>query len=266
MFRQNPQPFRLLKVSQSVASGQNTYDHSEMASFETSLVQGVAKYYLPHRVKNEYVLIGSSRLFNTDTFADLKVFIGNKEVPAHSSVLACQSEYFATALRVPLLESRTKEFRFVEGSPYAYWRVFQYIYRGSYADETLQEFDTQGIVPFCYRITLTCTDDEELVRHVRVYALADYFGIKGLKNHALSRLQTLLSDLWMSDRFSDCIREVYESTRDEPESLRALVTRVAHAHLGQLWERSEFKVLVHEGGDFAVDLIAQSAKKQQDGY
>ena len=54
---------------------------------------------------------------------------------------------FEKALRVGLAESKTKEFHFTEGSMYAYWRAFEYMYTGSYSNEALATFETQGRRP-----------------------------------------------------------------------------------------------------------------------
>ncbi|KAH8677898.1 hypothetical protein BX600DRAFT_139586 [Xylariales sp. PMI_506] len=76
--------------------------NSKMTEFRTNLLQGISK------------------LFNNKAYADLKLIIGDFEMPAHSLVLTAQSGYFEKALHEGLVESETKELRFTEGSMYAY--------------------------------------------------------------------------------------------------------------------------------------------------
>ena len=60
-------------------------------------------------------------------------------------MLASQSEYFSTALRNGFQEPKIKRFEYQEGSLQAYWRVFQYMYTGSYSDDPAPELDVKGM-------------------------------------------------------------------------------------------------------------------------
>lgn len=61
--------------------------------------------------------------------------LGEIELPAHSIVLASQSEYFKKALDSPMKEGIERKFEFSEGSMHAHWRLFEYIYRGEYSHD-----------------------------------------------------------------------------------------------------------------------------------
>jgi hypothetical protein len=95
-------------------------------------------------------------------------------------------------------------------------------------------------------------DDDELMRPVRVYGLADYFCIDGLKKYAHGRLQMLLTQT--RDGFADCIRGIYRLDGGPGNEMRALVVGVAYRHLTELMKEKD---LVHEGGDFAVELFGK---------
>lgn len=104
---------------------------------------------------------------------------------------------------------------------------------------------------------LTChTDDEELTRDARVYALADYFFMTALKEYAFKRFQAKIQKLWISETFVDCIREVYRTTNDDDKRMRDAVVQVARTNVNQLWSNKRFQDLVQENGKFAVDLTA----------
>ena len=98
-------------------------------------------------------------------------------------------------------------------------------------------------------------DDDQLLRDVRVYALAEYFDVNSLKGHALQIFKTKVHELWLSESFVDCIREVYSTTNDSECMMRKSVVETARAHLQQLMRGTPFQDLISEGGDFVVDLM-----------
>ena len=109
-------------------------------------------------------------------------------------------------------------------------------------------------------LILSSADDLDLLKHPRVYALADEFFIDGLKDLAFKKLQSMLNELWISDTFVDCIEEVYVTTYHNSDRMRRLVVQVARQNLQKLWIKNRFQELVRENGDFAVDLIEKLSR------
>ncbi|KAJ2979193.1 hypothetical protein NQ176_g3399 [Zarea fungicola] len=187
--------------------------------------------------------------FNNNNLSDVTIYISAKsgqiELPAHSFVLAASSTYFKTALEGNFTESKSREFRFHQECPHTYWRVFEYMYTREYSDEPAKN------VPF-----EKDEDEEELSQDVEVFCLAEYFGVDNLKEYALKRFKSKIQELWVSERFIDCIRNVFGSTtKSGGELLRHAVVLAAKDHLSQLWAKQAFKDLVREGGDFTEDLL-----------
>ncbi|KAK1712236.1 uncharacterized protein BDZ83DRAFT_638801 [Colletotrichum acutatum] len=60
-----------------------------------------------------------AELFNKSDHADVKIRIGEFELPAHGLVLAAHSPYFKNALKGNFQESESKTFEFREGSAHA---------------------------------------------------------------------------------------------------------------------------------------------------
>ncbi|KAI0528455.1 BTB/POZ domain-containing protein [Xylaria digitata] len=187
---------------------------------------------------------GIAKLFNNANHADVKIYIGQYELPAHSVVLASQSPFFQKALSKNFREGKAKQFLFKEGSVHAHWRVFEYMYTGNYAEEPVQVLDTQD-------------DDDELVKDVRVYVTAEFFMLDDLKHLALRQFKSKLEELWVSELLVDCIREVYASTAESEHGLRSAVVEVAYTCRAKLWQKKAFRDLVYNGGDFAVDLMGK---------
>lgn len=134
------------------------------------------------------------------------------------------------------------------------------MYTGKYTEEPAQPLDTQGR-PNNGANTLfranNSVDDDELVKDIRVYVTAEFFMLDDLKKLALGRFKSSLEKLWVSELLSDCIREVYASTTESESELRNSVVEVAMTHRIDLWKRKEFRDLIYEGGDFAVDLMGK---------
>lgn len=59
-------------------------------------------------------------------------------------MLAAQSEHFKQALTKGFKEEAAKEFRFNESHPHPYWRMFEYLYKGTYSIEPPQEISEAG--------------------------------------------------------------------------------------------------------------------------
>ncbi|GAW25092.1 putative BTB POZ domain-containing protein [Rosellinia necatrix] len=122
------------------------------------------------------------------------------------------------------------------------------MYTGNYLEDAAQELASQ--------------DDDELVKDVRVYVTADYFLVEDLKQHALSRFKSKLRQLWVSDRIVDCIREIYMTTVGTEHELRNAVTDIAKEHRSELWKKNAFRDLVHNGDDFAAELMGKLCSDQ----
>lgn len=103
-------------------------------------------------------------MFRSTQFSDVKIRLGEAELPAHGFVLSAQTDYFARALASKFEEGATGTFQYNEGSMHAYWRCFKYIYTGEYAEEPAAELSVPGrhnaalflfFVHFFHRITET---------------------------------------------------------------------------------------------------------------
>jgi hypothetical protein len=195
------------------------------------------------------------------------VYLGESKTPfpAHRLVLGMRSPYFDDALQSKFKEGVTHEFRFEQDSPHALWRVLQFMYTGDYADEASCLLPSEGlhlIFPPRFEISRLrqVGDDLELLRHPRVYALADMFRMEDLKSLAYGKFETQLQQHWISDTLVDCIREVYlTSTESGPPSIRKAVVKIASLHMKVLIQKWSFQELIREVGDFAVDLVLAMA-------
>lgn len=59
-------------------------------------------------------------------------------------MLTAQSSYFKRALLGEMQEGKTRKFEYSEGSMHAYWRVFEYMYKGTYSEEPCMKLTKLG--------------------------------------------------------------------------------------------------------------------------
>ena len=81
------------------------------------------------------------------------------------------------------------------------------------------------------------------------------FFLEDLKALATAKLQQKLEELWTSESFPECIREVYATTPESDRAMRSAVVEVAKDHVSELGKKVAFKDLIYDGGDFAVQYF-----------
>ncbi|KAH7381197.1 hypothetical protein DE146DRAFT_278733 [Phaeosphaeria sp. MPI-PUGE-AT-0046c] len=180
-----------------------------------------------------------ARMFNNTKYSDAMVVIHGKNLPVHKSVICTQSENFEKTFKENTIEGSSGVANYDDESGAAYWRMFEYLYTGDYSDDLSHDFE----------------DDSALLKEPRVYALADRFLLGDLKALATAKLQKKLEELWTSQEFPDCIRQVYATTVESDRAMRSAVVEVAKEHVRELGTKVEFKDLIREGGDFAVEYF-----------
>ncbi|KAH7360792.1 BTB/POZ protein [Rhexocercosporidium sp. MPI-PUGE-AT-0058] len=184
-------------------------------------------------------------LFNNTQYSDVTIYLGESKVPfaAHLVVLGSRCPYFDDMFRNGFKESIAKEVSFEKDSPHAVWRALRYIYTGDYSDEPSNALTSES-------------DDLELFKHLRVFALADMLRIDELKLIACKKFERQLEQHWISDTLPDCVREVYSTTNSvDSNSIRIAVVNTVASHKEDLVQKGPFQDLIREVGDFAVDLV-----------
>ncbi|KAH6612379.1 hypothetical protein C7974DRAFT_77384 [Boeremia exigua] len=181
-------------------------------------------------------------LFNNTNYSDAKIDIHDVILPVHKSIVCIQSDYFAKAFRQEFVEGDTGVIKFRQGDGAAYWRVFEYLYTGDYAEKLSTE-------------KFAVIDNDALLIEPCVYALADMFFLEDLKALCVLKLRTKLKELWTSDEFPACIQKVYASTSDTNCEMRFAVLESATTHAHDLSAKEGFRNLLREGGDFTVEYV-----------
>lgn len=141
--------------------------------------------------------------------------------------------------------------------------MLQYFYTGDYSVEPNQIVDGGGkYIPSQNAVCLGVftnsgiDDDFELAKHPRVYAIADLLDLKGLQKLCVSKFEKQLAEHWISDTFSDAIREVYATTYSNDRAMRDPLVRIAQRNVAALYLRPDFVKLSKELAEFSGDLIS----------
>jgi len=93
--------------------------------------------------------------------------------------------------------------------------------------------------------------------------LADICCLDNLKDAALSKFEQKLENLWLTERFVECVAEVYANTSSGvQDGMRAAVVHTCVEHITHLLPGKAFLALLAKGGDFVVDLTRALASKQ----
>ena len=69
-----------------------------------------------------------------------------------------------------------------------------------------------------------------MIIHAKVYAIAEKYGIQGLKSTAISKFENEARKFWETDEFLQAVTEIYTSTVDIDRGLRDVVVRTFDEH------------------------------------
>ncbi len=93
-----------------------------------------------------------------------------------------------------------------------------------------------------------------LIIHTMVYALADKYFVKGLKELALEKFEKETERYWDTEEFLQAVKMVYTSTGDGDRELRDAVLRTLHQRNSLLGYKTTKQVL-KQTEDLAYDLL-----------
>jgi len=93
-----------------------------------------------------------------------------------------------------------------------------------------------------------------LLVHAKVYAIAEKYGIRGLKALAQKKFAAQMAYHWESVEFPEAIQEAYESTLDSDRGLRDIVIQTFRAY-PELAQRRDVEAVVKETPGLAWELF-----------
>ncbi|KAM0139911.1 hypothetical protein ACHAP3_002972 [Botrytis cinerea] len=102
---------------------------------------------------------------------------------------------------------------------------------------------------------------EDMVKHAKVYIIAEKFDIQPLKTLARQKYSSVANNYWNSCCFVQSIELIFDGTPDisEGDSLRKAVLEVASRYMKQLLVREDFAQMCQERGDIGFSILQWSS-------
>lgn len=196
-------------------------------------------------------------LLRSGQFSDLTVVCRGIEFKLHKVIACLQSPVFLAAVNSDFQEGRTGVIKIDQFDPETVRRLVEFLYTGDYGrqpqePQPVQE-QTQGVVN---------TDDQDTpgtVLHVRVNAIADYYGVKALGHLATQKIKQAFQDKWDPQTFMITAKEALGASGDK--TLHDAMARIAAENMTDLVGCPELTDLV---GDFAAEIMRHQGKKHAD--
>ncbi|PGH16007.1 hypothetical protein AJ79_01987 [Helicocarpus griseus UAMH5409] len=194
-------------------------------------------------------LKGFASLFNSATHSDVTLYLGPQKIQfhAHYVILSARTAYFDKAKKGGFEESKNNEFLLVEHNSHALYRMLQYIYTGDYSSEK-------------YNLDQN-SDDGCFLKHTRVYILADYFDVKGLKALCTHKFSKQAGGIWSNASLIEAISSIYSAPKCATEDMRKEILNVLREHIERLHEEQGFRDLLNRYAEFGADVVDLLLKK-----
>ena len=129
--------------------------------------------------------------------------------------------------------------------------MLQYLYKDNYFVEEIDVFATQLADQAQTRHTIPCVN----LLHVRVYRLAEKYGLPGLRDLALRKFGTAAEERWDTEDFLHAANEVYQTSGTLDRDLHNVVVRVFATRKGALIRKDRTTTLLMRIPLLAIHLL-----------
>ncbi|RBR05325.1 uncharacterized protein FIESC28_11383 [Fusarium coffeatum] len=186
--------------------------------------------------------------FNDESYADLTLISCAKRYSAHRVVVCPQSSVIATKLLSQFQSTKQDpscdscgaspgyHFDFLDDDPQAVDCLIQYLYRQDYQSSCYSpKVKDVGSCDAEHEVSVSLSeqdniDDSHPILHVRVYALAEFYGILALKDLALEKFNKIIQENVQTHQFLASVEEAYTYTMQEDRGLRDAITEFFYTH------------------------------------
>ncbi|KAK4238994.1 hypothetical protein C8A03DRAFT_14602 [Achaetomium macrosporum] len=171
---------------------------------------------------------------------------------AHQALLV-QSPYFAEACAEFADDGSPRQIELAAEDIDAMGCFLEFLYTGDYFPRKVPGQRTLEKDPSIPEVDLT---GEQLLKHAKIYTLAEKFGVTNLKNLASSKIHCVNSTAKGEIAYA---RYVYEFTRKDDTSIRAPVANfwATRSHTLRAEAEEEFRNLCLEFPEFGYDVLTR---------
>ncbi|TFB05534.1 hypothetical protein CCMA1212_003178 [Trichoderma ghanense] len=183
-------------------------------------------------------------LLRSGQFSDLTVVCRGTEFKLHKVIACLQSPVFLAAVNSDFQEGRTGVIKIDQFDPETVRRLVEFLYTGDYDRQPQEPQPAQE-------------QTQGTVLHVRVNAIADYYGVKALGHLATQKVKQAFQDNWDPKTFMITAKEALGASGDK--TLHDSMARIAAQNMTDLVGCPELTDLV---GDFAAEIMRHQGQKQ----
>ncbi|CAG7558095.1 unnamed protein product [Fusarium equiseti] len=217
--------------------------------------------------------------FDNPSFSDLTLVCGDKSYNAHRAIVCPQSPVIARKLQSQFQSIKqdrscdscgvTSKYHYdlSQDDPQAVDCLIQYFYRQGYM-RLARRYRPEGASTGKEESESSISsleendiDDSHPILHVKVYALAELYDVRGLKQLALDKFRGIIHHNSRPDRFLDGVEEAYASTISEDRGLRDVIINFFQAH-PELVKLERVQRILKETHSLTYDLFMHSQDKQ----
>ncbi|KAL5091713.1 hypothetical protein Trisim1_002927 [Trichoderma cf. simile WF8] len=208
-------------------------------------------------------------MLRSGQFSDLTLVCEGKEFKIHKVVACPQSPVLSAAVSGEFKESQTGIVQIELFDSETVRRMVEFLYTGNYdcnhppnppkqnyfvgsIQDVTPAKSTSSAVP----VPVAAASTPDTLIHVRVNAIADYYGIQGLTLLANQKIQQAYQAKWDAKAFLTSAKEALDNTGDK--KLHGMMALLAAQHLEELIASPQLADLV---GDFAADILRYHAHK-----
>ena len=221
-------------------------------------------------------------LLESGKYSDLTLTCGDDEYRVHRAIVCPHSAFFEAAcggdfaVNYPSTESigpastkadgnqeaSSRTIALVDDDPETVRRMLSYMYTFDYQDELdelqseVEDSDEPNSLP---------TEDggPALWSGVRVYALAEKYGMPELKEMAKKRFRAWVEKHWSSDDLPAMAKEIFETTPPADEGLRKTVTKVVATHIHELLPQESWAKVIGETSQLGLMVLLHYCDKEE---
>ncbi|KAL6699148.1 hypothetical protein J3F84DRAFT_365053 [Trichoderma pleuroticola] len=223
-----------------------------------------------------HVGVDFKTMLRSGQFSDLTLVCQGKEFKIHKVVACPQSPVLSAAISGEFKESQTGVVQIELFDSETVRRMVDFLYTGNYDcgyPPSQNTAGTHAVTPAAVKSTSTSTpaskttnttlpapvasaSTQDTLAHVRVNAIADYYGIQGLTLLANQKIQQAYQAKWDAKAFLTSAKETLDNTGDK--KLHGMMALLAAQHLEELIASPQLADLV---GDFAAEVLRYHAHK-----
>ncbi|KAM3477452.1 hypothetical protein MY8738_006426 [Beauveria namnaoensis] len=186
--------------------------------------------------------INLGQLLESGQFSDLTLVCGDKQFNVHKAVVCAQSQVLAAAIREPFQASKTGKIVIEEHDIDTVEKMVEFLYTGDYKPQPHQAEDKRD----------NTAPEENLVQHILVNSIADYYDIKALADLSKEKLQHASQDANKSHLLEAATVAL---SRTGDTTVHAVLADATAKNIRQHLESNELAALV---GEFAIEIIKKS--------